>query len=483
MISMGSMALGIDLGTGSVKTSLVDRSGRVVDRSSARYRRGPAPGEADPLAWWAAVVSSVQALGATGGDDIAAIGLSGQMHGIVLVDHELQPVRPAITWMDLRSLAVLDDFEKLAAPYSAELANPTLPGFAALTLLWLREREPVSLARTAFVLSPKDWLGLRLTGAVATDPTDASATLLWDIPGGTWHAAVVRELGVEHLLPDVRPSGSLRGELSDDAATSMNLRVGTPVAIGLADTPAALVGTACFDSGVAQATVGTGAQICVVGARPQADASGRTHVFCGPRPDEWYALAAISSAGVALEWVRALFDISWDQFYDEAFETGPHESDPLFHPYVMGERTPHMDPYLTADWIGARAAHSRSEFLRSALEGVAFALCDAWDALDVGPSVGAVQLAGGGSIDIRFQQLLADAMNMSIRVPSVSDASSRGAALSAAQVAGWIRDLADQRPCEINHVVDPGPNVAVLAARLDRFRSTTRGGSSASNRA
>jgi xylulokinase len=415
---------------------------RSVEHAMSTPVRGVAEVEVD--AWWRAVVAAVGELLAAHDVELAGIGLSGQMHGVVLLDDELNALAPAITWADTRSPETVAEVAELAAPFRPALANPVVPGMAAVTLRWLRRHRPALLDRSHRVLQPKDWLGARLTDEPLSDPTDASATLLWDFSAGAWHQDLLRRLDLDPaVLPEVAPSDATRGRLSAAAASQLGAVAGTPVTVGRADTAAALVGSgAAASTRMTQLSIGTGGQLCHVLDTFHPDPSQRTHLYRGPGAAQWYAMAATLSAGLALEWVRRTYRVTWPELYQEAFACAPGAEGVVFLPYVAGERTPHLDPGLSAGWYGLRLHHERAEVFRSAFEGCAFALRDAWDALvDAGHETTAFLLAGGGSYDPRWRQLLADVLERPLAVAPNGGGSARGAALSAATAAGWFDDL------------------------------------------
>jgi xylulokinase len=455
--------LGIDLGTGSTKACLLDGAGRVLASASAPH---PAAPSVDVELWWGSVVAAVREC--TGGRPVTAIGLSGQMHGVVPLDSVLRPVGPAVTWA---STAPPGEVAALAGPYLDSLGNPVVAGMPAVTL------RSLPLDGVHLVVAPKDWLGARLTGVAVTDPTDASATLLWDLHADAWHAGFLAALGIDiQLLPEVRPSDEVRGGLLAGVAEELGLAAGTPVTVGRADVAAALIG-----AGVEQAmlSVGTGGQICRIVDGPRADRTRRTHLFRGPGPGQWYAMAATLSAGLALDWVRRLHGITWDELHEEAFTSPPGARGVTFRPYLAGERTPHLNPALSASWTGLRLHHGRPDALRAALEGSAFALRDAWDALrsadhGAGHDASTLVLAGGGTLDPRWRQLLADVLARPLAHTPHGGGSARGAALSAAVATGSFATLAEAVATAGAPRVITDPSPTDYTEPLARFRAVDR---------
>lgn len=466
--------LGIDLGTSSTKAALVDDRGRILAECAAAH---PATARVQVRLWWDCVVRAVRAVLQAQPARVAAVGLSGQMHGVVLLDRALQPLAPAITWADTRSP---EPVAELAAAHLPALGNPVVAGMAAVSLWWLRQCEPRLLDSARLAVAPKDWLGAVLTGCAVTDPTDASATLLWDLGADAWHDELAAALGLDSgLLPAVWPSDQVRGQLLAPAAEQLGLPAGLAVTVGRGDTAAALVGsgapalpTAGSVARPGLLAVGTGGQLCLVTTEPRPDPALRTHLYRGPGAGQWYAMAATLSAGLALDWVRRLLHTDWATLHDEAFSCPPGADGVTFLPYVAGERTPHLDPLLSAAFSGLRLRHHRGHAARAALEGTAFALRDAWDALRAaGHDAGVLVLAGGGGVDPRRRQLLADVLRRPLASTPHGGGSARGAALSAAVASGWFTDLEQAMATAGPATVTAEPGPYDYAEPLTRFHA------------
>jgi xylulokinase len=428
--------LGLDLGTGSAKALLLDGDGAVLGEGSAPYPvRSPRPGwaESGPEDWWSAVAAAAgEAVGGRGAG-VTALGLSGQMHGVVLSGEEGRPLRPAVLWADSRSGGELDAYRGLDPDLRRGLANPPAVGMAGPSLLWLRRHEPEAYGSARWALQPKDWLRLRLTGEVASEPSDASATLLYDLVSDRWSYPVVEALGLRaELLAPLVPSGEAAGGLSRPAAQKLGLRAGLPVAAGAADTAAAMLGCGMLGPGPVQLTVGTGAQIFAAKREPAPDPNGRTHLYRAATPDLWYSMAAIQNAGLALEWARKLLGASWGEVYEEAFALPPGAGGVSFLPYLSGERTPRFDPTARGAWTGLGLEH-------------------AW------------------------RQLLADVLGRPLRLlpEGVAPvASARGAALLAGLASGVYRapgDTLDLAPETGRTVVSPGEQGPLYEAAYGRY--------------
>lgn len=427
------MFLGIDLGTGSCKALLLSSDGSIVAEASEAYPvHAPRPGwaESDPLDWWQAVGRAVRAVVDGQAAEVWAVGLSGQMHGVVLADASGTPLYPAILWADGRSSAELEALRRLSETQRRRLANPLVVGMAAPSLLWLKHHQPALYQAARWVLQPKDWLRLQLTGEAGSEPSDASGTLLYDLLADAWAWDVIEALELHPgLFPPLVPSSQTAGYLRPQAALHLGLPPGVPVAAGAADTAAALMGSGLW-VGEAQLTVGTGAQITVLLAEPKVDLTPRTHLFRAALPGQWYAMAAMQNAGLALEWVRAMLGLSWEQAYAEAEEAPPGCEGLVFLPYLTGERTPHLDPLARGVWAGLGRHHQRGHLMRAALEGVAFSLREGLEALgEAIPPHSPLRLAGGGTGHPFWQQLLADILKRPLTKSMVRSASARGAAL------------------------------------------------------
>jgi len=475
--------LGLDLGTGSLKALLMDASGSVLGEGTASYPvRSPHPGwaETDPLDWWEACVRAVRTAVGESGASVRALGLSGQMHGVVLSDAAGRPLRPAVLWADTRSSVLLDRYRGLDAGLLHKLANPLAAGMAGPSLLWLRENEPEEYRVARWALQPKDWLRLRLTGEALSEPSDASATLLYDMEKDGWSGTVVEALELrESLLPTLVASDAPAGTLGREAAESLGLPAGLTVAAGGGDAAAALLGSGLVESGTVQLTVGTGGQILAPKLSPAPDPNRRTHLYrtaTAEAPDLWYSMAAVQNAGLALVWVRRLLGVSWKEVYAEAFSVPAGAEGVIFLPYLSGERTPHLDPEARGAWVGLALFHERGHLLRAALEGVAFALREGLEALEeAGTETSVLRLAGGGTLREPWRQLLADVFGRPLRpLPDevAGNASARGAALLAGIAAGVYTSAGGTSVLapEPGEEISPGEDTAVYEAPYARYK-------------
>ena len=456
--------LGIDLGTGSVKAALLDDSLQVVAKAS-RPNRVDAPvagwAESDPQQWLAATLDAIREVTASGGTPDRA-GFSGQMHGVVVVDASFTPLRPAVLWADVRSVEQARRLQSDIGTDLSKVGSPAVAGFAATSLAWLLENEPDVMARAAYVLQPKDWLRVALGGSLGTDPSDASGTLLYDVADSCWSSTMVEWLGLPaDRLPDVLASNGDGGHIRVDDWT-------VPCVIGGADTACALAGLG-LHAGEGFVAVGSGAQVVRVMSRPDLDGTLRTHTFstAGPIGDGWYRIGAVQSAGLALTPALRWLDASIPEA-SAALADGVRADDPVFVPYLSGERTPFMDPQLRGAWYGLSLATDRAAILRSILEGVAQAVALGVDAVqssgDLLPDV--VPLIGGGTHDPAFQQLLADATGLTLAIADAPDSAVVGAGLLALGLTG------NPQPVASVSTVSPRPDAALLLRdRREMMRS------------
>lgn len=436
---------GLDLGTSGVKVIVTDQDGVPLGRGSAGYAVAvPAPGQAesDPSEWWAACRRAMQeALAEAGQVRVAALGVAGQMHGVVLSEADGRLLRPAILWLDQRAAAEAATYAELPDKLTAPLGNPPSPGMAGPILAWLARHEPSVLRAAWWALQPKDWLRLRLTGAALTDPTDASGTLLFDLAQNDWSADLIAALNLPAgKLPPVREPTESGGRLLPGPARDLGLAPGIPVAVGAADTAAALY-AAGLRADEAMLTLGSGGQWVVPvsdlpaecridGTREPPRGSAASHrvnsAAVHPSSDRfpplarpsatnlyravggaWYRLAPIQNVGVTLDWVRHLLGATWDELYaTAALPTRP--GTPAFQPYLTPER---WDPHATGGWTGLTLAHHREDLLRSALDGVAALLRQRLDDLrSAGHHPSRVILAGGGTAHPAWRILLAETL-------------------------------------------------------------------------
>ncbi len=451
------LLLGIDLGTSSVKALCVTPGGDVVGSGSAEYpvlNPQATFAEQEPRAWWEATQAAVRAAVAGRGADVTAIGLSGQMHGTVLLDDAGALLGNAIIWPDQRSAAQVRALtDTVGAERLVQIAgSPVATGFQAATLLWLRSERPALFARIDMVLTPKDWLRLQLTGQVATDAGDGSGTLLLDVQTRAWSPLLLDAVGIAHSqLPPLRPATDVAGGLLPAIAAALGLRSGTPVVVGSSDTACGLLGAGAVEGNTLVVNLSTGGQLVRPAAEPAVDPRGRMHTFCAafePQPDcaGWYQMGATLNVGMALRWLRTNV-LGWtgDEAYARmtaaAAEAPLGAGGLLFLPYLVGERTPLLDAAARAAFVGLTAAHGQPHLTRAVLEGATFACFDAWRVLmEVDPAGDGppreLVLAGGGARSALWRQIVADVFGVAVRRLLVTEQSALGAALLAGHGAG-----------------------------------------------
>lgn len=411
-----SAVLGVDLGTSSVKALVAGADGGVLGRGTAGHAvhvPGAGLAESDPEEWWRAACAAVRAALAAAGDVcIAAIGVAGQMHGVVLADADGRALRAAILWLDQRAAGAAGEYERLPAALTSVLGNRASAGMAGPVLCWLARHEASVLAAARWVLQPKDWLRLRMTGKAATEPTDASGTLLFDLAAGVWADGLIGALGLpREKLPPVLDPAEVAGELLAGPAAGLGIAAGIPVVTGAADTAAALY-AAGLAADEALLTLGSGGQwVMAEPALREVRPDPGTNLYRAV-DGGYYRLAPAQNVGVALNWVRTMLGMSWDELYATAARREQPDR-PAFEPYLTPER---WQPAATGAWTGLRLAHGREDLARSALDGVAGLLRQRLEDLRaVGAAPRRVLLGGGGADHAAWRGLLAEALALPVR--------------------------------------------------------------------
>jgi xylulokinase len=428
--------VGIDVGTTGVKALALSPRGEVLARAEGSYPLSrPAPGwsEQDPDDWWRASEAALAGLDVR---QPVGIGLSGQMHGLVLLDEHRRVLRPAILWNDQRTAAECARIEeRIGLKRLIELTgNRALTGFTAPKLLWVRRHEPDVYARIAHVLLPKDYVRLRLTGQLATDVADASGTLLFDVARRRWSAEVLEALELTpKWFPDVHESPAVSGATPD----------GVPVAAGAGDQAAAALGVGIDAPGRVSVVLGTSGVVFAALPRYQADPQARVHAFCHAVPDTWHAMGVMLSAGGALRWFRETLApaASFEDLSAEAEWSPPGAGGVLFLPYLTGERTPHADPDARAAFTGLAAEHGRGDIVRAVLEGVAYGLRDALELLrELGVTPEAARASGGGARSGLWLRIVASVLGLPVERTESEEGSAYGAALLGGVAGGVFAD-------------------------------------------
>jgi xylulokinase len=449
--------LGLDIGTSGVKALLVRPSGEVVATTTmALALATPRPGWAEqhPNDWWHAVGDTVRTLvGANPGVSVAAVGISGQMHSSVFLDAHGGVIRPALLWCDGRTTAECREITDRAGGEDRLrdlVGNPALEGFTLPKVLWLRRHEPSAFARLAKVLLAKDYVRFRLTGTLATEPSDASGTLMFDPVRRRWSTDMFALLDLPAtLVPDLGESAEVLGRVTPDAAAFTGLAAGTPVVGGGGDNACGAAGVGAVAPGHAVASWGTSGTVLAPMAEPRVDPGMRAHTFCHVAPGRWILIGVVLSAGSAFAWFRDQFareyatvDDASRALRDEAATIAPGADGVTFLPYLQGERTPHRDASLRGALLGLSLAHTRAHVTRAVLEGVCFALRDSLEILrELRVPADDVLLTGGGARHALLRQMQADVFGISVVTVNREEGSAYGAALLAAIGAGAYRDL------------------------------------------
>ncbi len=449
-----SITLGIDIGTSGTKTLAIDEKGTILASATAEYPcEHPRPGwsEQDPELWWEATVRTVQQVLGSGkfrAEDVAGIGLSGQMHGSVFLDKAGQVIRPALLWNDQRTAAECREIEEKAGGREALIrmvANPALTGFTAPKLLWVRKHEPRNWDQVRQVLLPKDYIRYRLTGTYATEVSDASGTLLLDVANRRWSQELLKKLAIDpSLLPACYESAEVSARVSELGSKATGLRVGTPVVGGGGDQPAGAVGNGIVRQGVVSATMGTSGVVFAHADQLGFDPLGRLQRGCHAVPGAWHVMGVVLSAGGSFQWFRnelgkaevAVAKERGDDPYflltAEAALAGPGAEGLFFLPYMTGERTPHFDPDAKAAWIGLTVRHGRPHMIRSLLEGATFAMRDSLELIrEMGVTIEQVRVSGGGARNALWRQIQADIYGCDVHTLNSSEGPAFGVALLA----------------------------------------------------
>jgi len=457
--------VGLDVGTTGTKTLLIDERGHVAARALAEYPLlSPKPGwaEQDPAQWWHACVKTLREVMSSSGvnaRDVLGIGLTGQMHGSVFLDSKNGVVRPPILWCDQRTAEQCEAItEKIGASRLIELvSNPALTGFTAPKIIWLRENEPDNYAKVVKVLLPKDYIRFKLTGEFATEVSDASGTLLFDVKNRRWSKEVMSALDIPlDFMPKSYESPEVTGTLLKEVADNVGLKPGIPVVGGGGDQAAGAVGNGIVRPGVISATVGTSGVVFAFSDKVTLDPKGRVHTFCHAVPGKWHVMGVMLSAGGSLRWYRdtfaheeksvaALAGRDPYEYITEQAATAPVGSEGLiFLPYLTGERTPHADPHARGVLFGLSLRHTKAHVARAILEGVAFGMRDSLEIVKgMGVPIAQVRASGGGARSKLWRQIQADVNSVPMVTINVDEGPAYGAALLAAVGSGIFGSVED----------------------------------------
>lgn len=472
--------MGLDVGTSGVKAILVGQDGEVVASALTPLALStPHPGwaEQDPDAWWEATVASIRRLREERPDaEVGGIGISGQMHSSVFLDRAGQVIRPALLWCDGRTTEQCAEITRRAGGEERLrdwVRNPALEGFTLPKVLWLREKEPAAYGRLATVLLAKDFIRYRLTGALATEPSDASGTLMYDPAGQRWSDEILSAVGVPRaLLPEVGGSAEVLGRVTAEAARLTGLAEGTPVVGGGADNACGAAGVGVVTPGEAVASWGTSGTVLAPTAQPLVDPGLRAHTFAHVAPGVWYLMGVVLSAAGAFNWYHQQLARELDgsgaslrALDAEAASIPPGAEGVTFLPYLQGERTPHRDASARGAFVGLSLAHTRAHLTRAVLEGVCFALRDSVGILqELGLSPRSLLLTGGGAKSPFLRRLQAEVYGVPVQTVNREEGPAYGAALLAAVGAGAFRDLASAARATLTRTAAETPDPAARRA-------------------
>jgi len=471
--------LGIDVSTTATKALLMDERGEVAAVASSPHTlQTPHPlwSEQNPLEWWEAVSASIKSVlgkAGIGGEGVRAVGLTGQMHGLVLLDDAGKILRPAILWNDQRTQSQCDEIHRRIGKekFIQITGNVALTGFTAPKILWVAQNEPEIYAKAKHVLLPKDYVRYKLTGEYAMDKADGAGTVLFDLKARDWSAEILNALDIDAAwMPRTFDGTEFTGRITEAAAAVTGLKVGTPVAAGGGDQAAGAVGMGIVEPGIVGLTVGTSGVVFATTPSALIEPEGRLHAFCHAAPGLWHLMGVMLSAAGSLQWYRDTLapELSFDDLLKDA-ESIPAGSDGLqFLPYLSGERTPHPDPLARGAFIGLTLRHSRAHLTRAVLEGVAFGLKDGFTLLQNAGlgEIRQIRASGGGIKSPLWRQILASVLEAELVTVNTTEGAAYGAALLAAVGAGAWRDVVSACKACIKITESAAPD----ALQVDMYR-------------
>ena len=458
--------IGVDLGTSAVKLLMMDENGniqKIVSKEYPLYFPYPGWSEQNPQDWFAQSMEGIKELTSEcDKSQVAGISFGGQMHGLVVLDKDDQVIRPAILWNDGRTAKETDYLNQVIGKdkLSEYTANIAFAGFTAPKILWMKENEPENYNRCRHILLPKDYIRYILTGVFATEVSDASGMQLLDVPGRCWSDEVLKALNIDkNLLGKVHESCEATGTLLPDVAKELGLSEKCIVAGGAGDNAAAAVGTGVVKDGTAFTTIGTSGVVFAHTSKPAIDPKGRIHTCCCAVPGAWHMMGVTQAAGLSLKWFKDQFcqdyvkeaeakgvDV-YDQINQDVASVAPGSDRLLYLPYLMGERTPHLDPDCRGVFFGLSAIHTRKHLLRAVMEGVAYSLCDCNEILkEMGIRVDCMKACGGGGKSPVWRQMLADLYNCSVERVVQDEGPALGAAILAGVACGLYESV--EKACD-----------------------------------
>ena len=479
------LVLGLDCSTTATKAILVDEGGVVCGTAHAEYRQSqPQPlwSEQDPRDWWDAAVTAIRSVLASTGvaaEQVQAVGLTGQMHGAVLLGADDEVLRPAILWNDQRTAHECDLIREAvgAERLIAITGNDALTGFTAPKLVWVRDHEPETWDRIAHVLLPKDYVRLHLTGDHAVDKADGAGTLLFDLAARTWSDEVLAALGIRtEWMPATFEGPEVTGTVSAAGAVATGLRAGTPVVAGGGDQAANAVGVGAAATGSMALSLGTSGVTFASVDSPLHEERGTVHAFCHAVPGRWHMMSVMLSAAGSLRWFRDALapGVDYEQLLAGADEVPAGSGGLWFLPYLTGERSPHPDPLARGAFVGLNIGHDRRHLVRAVLEGVAFGLRDGLDLMIAAgiPAPRQIRISGGGTRSPLWRQILADVLGAELATVNTAEGAAYGAALLASVGAGWFPsvDAACSALVQVTPAAAPGAEATAYEERHARYR-------------
>ena len=480
------MILGIDVGTGGTRAVLVSEDGAVIASSTSEHAPFTSPetawAEQDPADWWRAAREAIRSVIESSAIDpkqITGTGLTGQMHGAVLLDEHGEVLRPAIIWCDQRT----DEqcawiTEKVGAKRLLELTcNPALNNFTLTKLIWVRQHEPETWKKVRHVLLPKDYIRFRLSGEYAIDVADASGTLMLDVTHRRWSDELLGLVDIDKsLLPRVFESPEVCAKVSPQAESLTGIPAGTPIVAGAGDQAAGAIGMGITRPGAVSVTLGTSGVVFAATDAPSLDPGGRLHTFCHAIPGRWHVMGVTQAAGLSLRWIRDQFcqpSYDYSELAKEAASAPPGSDGVLWAPYLMGERTPHLDSSVRAALVGLAASHTRGHVARAVMEGVAFSQRDSFTIFaELGVPVNKVRVTGGGARSKLWKQIQADVYGHAVETIAADEGGAYGAALLAGVGTGiWSSvDEACDKYVHTAEIVTPNShNRAVMDNQYRRY--------------
>jgi len=484
---MKSYSLGLDVGTGGTRAIIFGEDDAIISSATREHQPFVSPhdgwAEQHPEDWWSAAADAVRdciTKAELDSQDIVCVGLAGQMHGAVLLDEDDQVLRPAIIWCDQRTQQECDWLNQVVGRERLiELTcNPALTNFTLTKLLWVRNHEPDIWRRFRSFLLPKDYIRLRMTGEHATDLADASGTLMLDVARRRWSSELMAAVGLpESCLPRLFESGEVCARVSDEGARATGLRPGTPVVAGAGDQAGGAVGLGIVRPGDVSATIGTSGVVFAATDRPAMDVQGRVHTFCHAVPERWHLMGVTQAAGLSLRWFRDLlagspsYGKGYEELIDEAGATPAGADGLLWAPYLMGERTPHLDPGARGALVGLSASHTRGHLVRAILEGVGFSLKDTLTIFDqMKVPIRSVRLGGGGARSPLWRQVQADIYGHEVEIVDAEEGAAYGAALLAGVAQGVWSSIEEACDCAVHIAKRVQPRPAVVTAMQRQYR-------------